>query len=45
MKRSSSSPSDGPPRGRGPGGRGERRGARGDLRVDAGELVDGGGDA
>ena len=35
----------GAPRGRGPSGGRERRGPRGDLRVDAWELVDGGGDA
>ena len=35
----------GAPRGRGSSGGRERRGPRGDLRVDAWELVDGGGDA
>ena len=35
----------GAPRGRGSSGGRERRGPRGDLRVDARELVDGGGDA
>lgn len=34
-----------PSRGRGPSCGREGRGPRGDLRVDAGELVDGGGDA